>query len=81
MAALPQPISLDAAFQALEFLPDRKPGDESDADASGGAAWYDRLTDYRDGAAFVVHYAGDSEWERHGGRRRGRASSSRAAPR
>lgn len=58
-------ISLHEAFAGLEFLPDRIPGDDRAAAAAGGAAWYDRLAAYRDGSVFIVHYAGDSEWERH----------------
>lgn len=51
-------ISLDAAFEKLTFLPDRTPGTEE-------TGWSSQLAAYRDGGIFVVHYAGDGEWERH----------------
>lgn len=56
------PINLDDAFAELTFLPDRTPEttDEAAAPAFG------ILSDYRDGAVFIAHYAGGSQWERHG---------------
>ena len=51
-------ISLDAEFEKLTFLPDRRP----DTNAAG---WFSELAEYRDGAIFIVHYAGNGEWERH----------------
>ena len=54
----PEPISIDAAFESLRFLPDRTP-------ASDDERWYATLSDYRDGGIFVAHYAGISQWERH----------------
>jgi mannose-6-phosphate isomerase-like protein (cupin superfamily) len=51
-------ISLDQAFEKLSFLPDRRP----DTNAVG---WFSQLAAYRDGAIFIVHYAGYGEWERH----------------
>ena len=57
-----RPISISTAFDALTYLPDRTPL-TSDEDARDAFA---SLTDYRDGAIFVAHYAGDSQWERHG---------------
>ena len=65
MAKPPERISLTSAFDTLEFLPDRVPGDDRDAAAAGGAPWYAQVAPYREGAVFIVHYAGDSEWERH----------------
>lgn len=57
----PRPIDITAAVARLGFLPDRTPTtDDRDAD------WAAELARYRDGAVFVVHYAGHSEWERHG---------------
>jgi mannose-6-phosphate isomerase-like protein (cupin superfamily) len=58
----PAPISINDAISQLTFLPNRTPagGDEESADA------FKRLADYRDGAIFVGHWAGHSEWERHG---------------
>lgn len=55
----PTPISLTDELDALTFLPDRRPG----GDPAPG--WAARLAAYRDGAVFIVHYAGSSEWERH----------------
>lgn len=57
----PSPISIDKAIQALTFLPDRTP-ETSDEDAGDAFA---QLADYRDGAIYVGHWAGNSEWERH----------------
>ncbi len=57
-----EPISLRKAFGRLTFLPNRTPGMPDEAlDAA-----FARLADYRDGAVFIGHYAGNSEWERHG---------------
>ena len=55
-------INLAEAFARLTFLPDRTPGTPDDERSDAFA----RLADYRDGAVFIGHYAGDSEWERHG---------------
>src|SRR5262245_1860127 len=51
-------ISLNEEFEKLSFLPDRRP----DTNAEG---WFSALAAYRDGAIFIVHYAGNGEWERH----------------
>jgi mannose-6-phosphate isomerase-like protein (cupin superfamily) len=51
-------ISLNAEFEKLTLLPDRRP----DTNAVG---WFSELAGYRDGAIFIVHYAGNGEWERH----------------
>ncbi len=55
------PVSLKEALDKLTFLPDRSPlstpEDKEDAFA--------RISAYRDGAVFIGHYAGNSEWERH----------------
>ena len=57
----PQPRAIHRAIADLTFLSDRKPtttaGESADAFA--------RLCAYRDGAIFVGHWAGNSEWERH----------------
>ena len=60
-AADAEPVDLHQALQALSFLRDRTPDttDEQAGDAFG------RLADYRDGAVFIGHWAGTSEWERH----------------
>lgn len=57
--AAPQPISIDATLDALTFLPNRTPHTEGEED------YFAALSEYRDGAIFVAHYAGSSEWERH----------------
>jgi mannose-6-phosphate isomerase-like protein (cupin superfamily) len=57
----PQPISIDDAMRTLTFLPDRAPDTGSEASREAFA----RLSNYRDGAIFVGHWAGRSEWERH----------------
>lgn len=57
---VPQPIDIADMVSRLGFLPDRTPAtSESDAD------WVAGLGAYRDGGIFAVHYAGESEWERH----------------
>ena len=55
----PRPASLGDAFASLTFLPDRAPGSDKPP------GWAARVAEYRDGAVFIVHYAGSSEWERH----------------
>ena len=55
-------ISLAESFGKLQFVGDRRP-DSSDAELEGAFAV---LSDYRDGGLFIGHYAGNSEWERHG---------------
>jgi uncharacterized cupin superfamily protein len=54
-------VSVGAAIGELVFFPNRTPA-TTDDDAAGAFA---RLCDYRDGAVFVGHWAGASEWERH----------------
>jgi uncharacterized cupin superfamily protein len=54
----PRPITIAHEVAALTFSADRTP------------QWsppesFARLADYRDGAVFVGHWAGRSEWERH----------------
>lgn len=54
--------SLEKTFAGLEYLPNRTP----DMSFSGGAEKaFAELSKYRDGAIFVGHYSGNSEWERH----------------
>ena len=55
-------ISLTEAFGKLQFVGDRRP-DSSDEELEGAFAV---LSNYRDGGLFIGHYAGNSEWERHG---------------
>ena len=59
--AEPVPISIHETIETLTFLPDRTPA--STGEGSAGA--FARLAAYRDGAIFVGHWAGHSEWERH----------------
>ncbi len=56
-----QPRSIYEALKALTFIPDRRP--ETSDKAMQGA--FCQLSEYRDGAIFVTHYAGNSSWERH----------------
>jgi uncharacterized cupin superfamily protein len=58
----PVPISINEAMAALRFLSDRTP---TTTDEEAGDAFRE-LSSYRDGGIFVGHWAGDSEWERHG---------------
>jgi mannose-6-phosphate isomerase-like protein (cupin superfamily) len=53
------PINLESAYARLTFLRDRT----SETPTLGAAAA--ALAEYRDGAIFITHYAGHSEWERH----------------
>ncbi len=55
------PISITAEFSRLKFLANRTP-ETSDEEAEGAFAM---LSEYRDGAVFIGHYAGNSKWERH----------------
>ncbi len=56
----PQPIDITGVIDGLDFLPDRTPNTTETE-----AGWAAELSSYRDGGIFVVHYAGQSEWERH----------------
>ena len=58
----PQPVDLGSAFDALTFLSDRSI-DSTDDQLAGAFA---RLADTQMGSVFIGHYAGDSQWERHG---------------
>ena len=57
----PVPISINEAIAQLTFQPDRTPAGEGEDSAEA----FQRLSTYRDGAIFVGHWAGTSEWERH----------------
>lgn len=59
MTSRPTSVSIADALGGLTFLPDRSPETTRDD-------WAAAVTQYRDGAMFVAHYAGQSEWERHG---------------
>ena len=54
-------ITLSKEFAKLSFVGDRTPA-STDEQLSGAFA---QLAPYRDGAIFIGHYAGNSEWERH----------------
>jgi mannose-6-phosphate isomerase-like protein (cupin superfamily) len=53
-----RPVSISAAMDSLAFLPNRTPTTDRDD-------YFATLSEYRDGAMFVAHYAGQTEWERH----------------
>jgi len=54
-------ISLLEQFSKLSFLGDRHPkSTETELNKS-----FSLLSQYRDGAIFITHYAGNSQWERH----------------
>jgi len=57
----PVPLSIAEALGRVTFRGDRTPT-STDADMAGA---FGRLSAYRDGAVFVGHWAGRSEWERH----------------
>lgn len=54
-------ISLQDAYEKLEFLTDPTPHTTPEQSAKAFAM----LAEFRDGAVFIGHYAGNSEWERH----------------
>ena len=56
-----KPISLHEEFTKLSFLDNRTPHTSEEESSHAFAA----LSGYRDGAVFIGHYAGNSEWERH----------------
>jgi len=54
-------ISIEAGFDNLRYLENRTP----DTTKAESADAFGELAEYRDGAIFIAHYAGFSEWERH----------------
>ena len=56
-----QSINVRQALDGLRFLANRTPTTPPGESERAFA----RLCDYRDGALFIAHYAGNSEWERH----------------
>ncbi len=54
-----EPKSLKDGFSSLTFAPDRTPQSQ-DLDSA-----FCELAPYRDGAIFLGHWAGQSEWEIH----------------
>jgi quercetin dioxygenase-like cupin family protein len=59
----PRPINIREALDGLQFLEHRTPTTPPEESERAFA----RLSDYRDGAIFIGHYAGNSAWERHSG--------------
>jgi mannose-6-phosphate isomerase-like protein (cupin superfamily) len=57
----PNPVSIESALKSLTFLADRTPS----ISATRASGAFRQLSAYRDGAIFVGHWAGRSEWERH----------------
>jgi quercetin dioxygenase-like cupin family protein len=55
------PISIEDGFKKVKFLDNRAP-ESSDEDKKDAFA---NLSEYRDGAIFIAHSAGNTEWERH----------------
>ena len=58
-----QVISFSKEFEKLTFIGNRTP-ESTDQELKGA---FLALSTYRDGAIFIGHYAGNSEWERHPG--------------
>lgn len=54
--------SLSKLIESLEFLPNRTP---EMAIEGGAERAFAEISKYRDGAIYVGHYSGNSEWERH----------------
>jgi mannose-6-phosphate isomerase-like protein (cupin superfamily) len=54
--------SLEHLIGSLSYLPNRTPQMASSGGADGAFA---EVAPYRDGAFYVGHYSGSSEWERH----------------
>jgi len=54
--------SISATLKGLTYLPNRTP-EMSIAGGAGDA--FAELAPYRDGAIYLGHYSGASEWERH----------------
>ena len=54
--------SLASILSNVKYLPNRTPQSGMNGDASAAFAV---VSAYRDGAIYVGHYSGSSEWERH----------------
>jgi mannose-6-phosphate isomerase-like protein (cupin superfamily) len=54
--------SLPQVLSSLTYLPDRKP---EMAFTGGAEEAFAEVAPFRDGAVYVGHYSGNSEWERH----------------
>ncbi len=57
-----QKQSITRALESVTYLANRTP---SMAAEGGAESAFANLSDYRDGAIYVGHYSGSSEWERH----------------
>ncbi len=55
-------ISIHEQIAKLDFLSNRTP---EMADSGGASRAFAELSEYRNGAIYVGHYSGNSEWERH----------------
>jgi mannose-6-phosphate isomerase-like protein (cupin superfamily) len=55
------PISIQNALENVKFLGNRTP--ETTSDEARDA--FTQISEYRDGAIYLGHYAGTSAWERH----------------
>ena len=58
----PSKKSISKIIDSLEFLPNRTP---AMAIEGGAERAFAEISKYRDGAIYVGHYSGNSEWERH----------------
>lgn len=54
-------VSIEEAFRKLKYLSDRKPTTSAEDSKDS----FSVLSEYRDGAIYITHYSGFSEWERH----------------
>ncbi len=54
--------SISSVLNAVKYLPNRRP---EMAIEGGSEDAFALLSEYRDGAIYVGHYSGNSEWERH----------------
>ena len=54
-------ISIEDEFAKLKSLSNRTP-ESTDEEMQDSVS---KLSDYRDGAIFITHYSGNTEWERH----------------
>ena len=55
----PEPISIDDAWASITYLSGRTAQTTT-------TDHFATITRYRDGAMFITHYDGSTEWERHG---------------
>jgi len=54
-------VSVEEAFSKLKYLSDRTPATPPEDSKDS----FSVLSNYRDGAIYIAHYSGYSEWERH----------------